>query len=120
MSDQETKPAEAASSPVENIDLKIPDVKSETTKTDDITQPETTSEVSGIKPDEKVTVQEDAGKEADSTKSKKTQPSIHNPPEGMLRTEGRRRNDEDCKKNNKFDPSTLPDTDDPNLIRTQV
>ncbi|RYO74907.1 hypothetical protein DL764_010651 [Monosporascus ibericus] len=116
MSEQETKPAET---PVEDSEVKV--AESDTVLAGAPTKPETTSEVSDVKSDEKApTTKEATVKEEDGEKANDARPSIKNPPKGMLRTEGRRAAEEDPKKNIKFDPSTLPDTDDPQLIRTQV
>lgn len=125
MSDQETKPAKAANAPIEDIKVEVPDVtlpdaEPTPTKADEPTKPETTTEASDVKPEKLDLATEDTAKAVDGDKLKKVRHSILNPPEGMLRTGGRRRAEEDHKKNVKFDPTTLPDTDDPNLIRTQV
>ena len=72
------------------------------------------------KTDEKASTEKDAVAEVEGGKAKTTKKlrSIRHPPEGMLKTSGARNSER--KKNIKFDPSTLPETDNPDLIRTQV
>lgn len=103
MSDQETKPVEA--------------VEAEVQVTPADTPAETSIPASNDHDAEAPKGDEEKVKEGDA----KTRPSSQQPPEGMLRTSGRRNADDKVFSNNvKFDPSVLPTTDDPKQIRTQV
>lgn len=130
MGDQETKPAEAVEAveapveaPAADSDVKIVDAPAQDNdaeiadaEPEAVEAPEQTDE----KTDEKASTEKDAVAEVEGGKAKTTKKlrSIRHPPEGMLKTSGVRNSER--KKNIKFDPSTLPETDNPDLIRTQV
>lgn len=100
MSDQEVKPVEAVEAPVEAPATEV------------------TTETPAV--GEKAETTNDDTKVAETAESK-TKTSAIQAPEGMLRVSGRKFADDKVFRNNvKFDPSTLPETDDPKQIRTQV
>lgn len=100
MSDQEVKPVEAVEAPVE------------------VPAAEAVSETAAVEAKTEATTNETKDTETAEAKAKT---SAHQVPEGMLRVSGRKNADDKVFRNNvKFDPSVLPETDDPKQIRTQV
>jgi len=104
MSDQDAKPVEAVEVPAEltKTEATIEAVEVEGTTDAPMTEEKT----------------EAATAENKETETKK---SAYQAPEGMLRVSGPKAADDKVFRNNvKFDPSVLPETDDPKQIRTQV
>ena len=118
MSDQETKPTEAVDVPAVDSDTKIVDAPVEDSDVK-ITGTDVQATPVDESADKDASTEKDTAAEGDADKTEKARPSVRNPPEGMLKTTGRAVSN-DHKKNIKFDPSSLPETDDPDKIRAQV
>lgn len=106
MSDRDAKPVEAVEVPTESI---------KTEATTEAIEVEGTTEAPVTEEKAEATAVENKETETETKKS------AHQAPEGMLRVSGPKAADDKVFRNNvKFDPSVLPETDDPKQIRTQV